>query len=57
MVEKVGEAWFKSLKTGRILGGLWSKGQKYDVVELAQRIGYKGLDVKPLLSEIQEHFA
>ncbi|WXG46398.1 MAG: hypothetical protein WED05_07000 [Candidatus Atabeyarchaeum deiterrae] len=57
LVEKVGEAWFKSLKTGRILGGLWSKGQKYDVVELAQRIGYKGLDVKPLLSEIQEHFA
>jgi oligoendopeptidase F len=57
ITEKYGETWFKCLEAGKFLRELWSTGQKYDAVELAQRIGYKELDVKPMLSEFEEHFA
>jgi hypothetical protein len=57
LVEKFGDKWFKNPEAGKFLAGLWSYGQKYDVVELARRIGFKGLDVKPILTEIMEHFS
>jgi hypothetical protein len=57
MTEKFGDKWFRNPQAGDFLAGLWSNGQKFDAVELAQRIGFKGLDVKPILAEITEHFA
>nr|MDO8099514.1 hypothetical protein [Candidatus Njordarchaeota archaeon] len=53
---KYGETWFKNPEAGRLLRDLWSTGQKYDAVELAQRIGYKKLDVTPMLKEFEEYF-
>jgi hypothetical protein len=57
MIEKFGDKWFRNPQAGDFLAELWSNGQKFDVVELAQRIGFKGLDVKPILAEITEHLA
>jgi len=52
MKEKYGEKWFLNPKSGKYLSNLWSVGQKYDVVELAQNEGFQGLDVEPLTEEI-----
>ncbi len=52
MKEKFGEKWFLSHKSGKYLSNMWSVGQKYDVVELAQNEGFQGLDVEPLTEEI-----
>jgi hypothetical protein len=57
LVEKFGDKWFKNPETGKFLAELWSLGQKYNVVELAQRIGLRGLDVNPILTEITDHFS
>ncbi len=57
MAEKFGDKWFRNPQAGDFLAELWSSGQKYDAVELAQRIGFKGIDVKPVLVEITEHLA
>jgi hypothetical protein len=56
MAEKFGKTWFKSPEAGKFLAELWSDGQKYNVEELAKRIGFKGLDIDPVLAEIKEHF-
>jgi len=51
--KKFGEEWFNSKEAGKFLIQLWTDGQKYDVTELAEKIGYKGLDIKPLLDSIK----
>ncbi|WXG43772.1 MAG: hypothetical protein WED04_07020 [Promethearchaeati archaeon SRVP18_Atabeyarchaeia-1] len=56
IIERYGKTWFKNPEAGRFLAELWSSGQKYDVEELARRIGFKGLDARPILTEIEEHF-
>lgn len=53
--EKYGDEWFLDSRAGNYLKDLWSSGQKYDVVELAQMIGYSGLDINPLVDEITEN--
>jgi len=52
--KRFGEKWFNNKETGIFLTGLWADGQKYDVVELAQMLGYKDLSIEPLLSSIQK---
>ena len=52
--KRFGEEWFNSAEAGKFLTKLWADGQKYDVVELAKMIGYKGLDINPLLTSIQK---
>jgi len=54
--DRFGEKWFNSLAAGRFLKDLWSKGQKYDAVEIAQTLGYDGLDPTMLAREIEQHF-
>jgi hypothetical protein len=51
--KKFGEEWFNNEETGKFLIQLWAEGQKYDVTELAEKIGYKGLDINPLRDSIQ----
>lgn len=52
--EKYGEQWFNSAEAGSFLRNLWSKGQKHDVIELAQMLGYSGLDMEPLITSLQK---
>jgi hypothetical protein len=49
--EKFGEDWWRDEGAGGLLADLWSSGQKYDVGEMAQHLGYAGLDIEPLLEE------
>jgi len=54
--DKFGEKWFNSVEAGLFLKDLWSKGQKYDAVEIAHILGYEELDAAPLVREIEQHF-
>jgi len=53
--ERFGEKWFNNREAGTFLKDLWTDGQKYDVVELAQMLGYKDLSIDLLLSSLQRH--
>jgi len=55
--KKFGEEWFNSAEAGKFLMKLWTDGQKYDVVELAKMLGYRGLDINPLLTSIQKQLS
>ena len=48
-----GDRWFESAKAGARLRTLWSWGQSHAADELARRLGYAGLDMKPLAEELQ----
>jgi hypothetical protein len=50
--EDFGEKWFLNKETKEKLMELYGLGEKYSVEELAQRVGYNGLDTKPLVEEI-----
>jgi oligoendopeptidase F len=52
--KRFGEEWFNSAEAGKFLTKLWADGQKYDVIELAKKVGYTGLDINPLLTSIQK---
>jgi hypothetical protein len=47
-----GPAWFTKPAAGRFLIDLWRQGQRDNVVELAQQMGYEGLDLEPLTEEL-----
>jgi len=47
-----GEAWFTRRSAGDFLRDLWREGMKYDVWEIAGKLGYKGLDIAPLTAEV-----
>jgi len=47
-----GPAWFTKPVAGRFLVDLWQQGQRDNVVELAQQMGYEGLDLEPLTEEL-----
>ena len=47
-----GPAWFTKPAAGRFLVDLWRQGQRDNVVELAQQMGYEGLDLEPLTEEL-----
>lgn len=50
--EEFSERWFLEPKAGRYLKGLWSQGQKFAVQELAESLGYPGLDASILVDEL-----
>ncbi len=47
-----GDRWFESPPAGARLRTLWSWGQSHAAGELARRLGYDGLDMKPLAQEL-----
>lgn len=47
-----GERWFESPQAGEHLRTLWSWGQSHPADELARRLDYDGLDMKPLAQEL-----
>ena len=55
--DKYGSRWFSDPEAGKFLREMWSHGQKYDVEELAQMVGYHGLDINPLVKEIEENLS
>jgi len=47
-----GEVWFTGRKAGDFLKELWREGMKYDVWEIAGRLGFDGLSIEPLKAEL-----
>ena len=52
LTESFGEDWFLKRGAGIQLQKWWSLGQKYQVEEMLRDLGYKGLDLNPLVEEI-----
>jgi len=50
--QEFGDRWFESCQAGAHLRTLWSCGQSHPASELAHRLGYDGLDIKPLAQEL-----
>lgn len=51
LVDQHGQAWWKSPDAGTMLKALWRIGIRDSVNELANRLGYDGLNIRPLLDE------
>ncbi len=51
--ERFGEKWFEKKSAGIQLQKWWSLGQKFRVEEMLRDLGYKGLDIRPLLEDLQ----
>ncbi len=51
--ESFGEKWFEKKSAGIQLQKWWSLGQKFRVEEMLRDLGYKGLDIRPLLEDLQ----
>lgn len=47
-----GDAWFRNPAAGDFLRELWQDGMQFDVWEIAQKLGYDGLDAGPLQREL-----
>jgi hypothetical protein len=47
-----GETWFTKRSAGDFLRELWQDGQKYDVWEIAGKLGYDGLDISVIREEL-----
>ncbi len=52
--EQFDERWFLEPRAGALLRGLWRTGQKFQVGELAEELGYAGLDPDPLIESLEE---
>jgi oligoendopeptidase F len=50
--KEYGDEWFTSHEAGKHLVKMWAEGQKYNVVELAKTLGYKGLNIEPLTESV-----
>lgn len=48
-----GEDWYRSERAGRFLVDRWREGQRYKVEELVQFLGFRGLDVTPLIEALR----
>jgi hypothetical protein len=49
--QEFGDRWFETREAGAHLRTLWSCGQSDPADDLARRLGYDGLDIKPLAQE------
>jgi len=52
LVEQFGPMWFTKREAGDSLKDFWAFGQEFTADELAQRLGYPGLQVEPLIEDI-----
>jgi hypothetical protein len=52
LLEEFGERWFASAQAGEFLRQLWALGQEFNAEELAQRMGYPGLQIEPLIADV-----
>lgn len=54
LTDRFGDRWFVTPSAGDFLTDLWRLGQKHSADELAQKLGYDGLDAGPLIEELTE---
>jgi len=54
LVSEVGEDWWRNPRTGELLRGLFREGAKPTSEEMAERLGYNPLDVRPLVARFRD---
>jgi hypothetical protein len=54
LIGKVGENWWRSSETGELLRDLFREGAKPTSEEVAERLGYNPLDVRPLVARFKK---
>lgn len=52
LTERFGDEWFMNERAGRFLRTLWSYGQKFNGDEIAEKLGFTGIDPAPLTDEL-----
>ncbi len=52
LIDEFGERWFASRQAGDFIKELWRLGQEFSAEELAQRLGYPGLQIEPLIADV-----
>ncbi|MBN2565824.1 MAG: hypothetical protein JXB46_08940 [Candidatus Eisenbacteria bacterium] len=52
LITEFGESWFSQPAAGDFLRDLWWLGQELTAEELAQQLGYPGLQVEPLIEDV-----
>lgn len=52
LIDHYGDSWFEKREAGVQLQKWWSLGQKYRVEEMLRDLGYKGLELAPLVEEL-----
>jgi hypothetical protein len=52
LVGEFGERWYASGEAGKLLRTLWSSGQKLTGDEIAVKVGFDGVDPRPLIDEL-----
>jgi hypothetical protein len=57
LTDRFGDRWFADPSAGDFLTDLWRLGQQHSADELAQKLGYDGLDAGPLTEELTEGYA
>lgn len=50
--QQFGPRWWNNSAAGAFLSELWAWGNRYNVVELVQMLGYRDLDPEPLIREL-----
>jgi hypothetical protein len=53
LVKNVGEDWWRSPKTGDLLRELFREGAKPTSEQIAERLGYEPLDIRPLVARFK----
>ena len=54
LIDSVGSEWWRSAKTGDLLRDLFREGTLPSSEEVAERLGYNPLDLRPLVNELTE---
>jgi hypothetical protein len=52
LTERFGDTWFTRREAGDFLKQLWKLGQEFTADEIAQRLGYSGLDPELLIEDL-----
>jgi hypothetical protein len=53
LLDTIGEGWWQNPKTGELLRKLFREGTKPSSEEIAERIGFNPLDLRPLVTELE----
>jgi hypothetical protein len=54
LIDQVGEDWWRSAQTGKILRALFAEGTKPSSEEIAARLGYEPYETAPLVAELTQ---
>jgi hypothetical protein len=54
LIDQIGDDWWRTKQTGKILRALFAEGTKPSSEEIAIRLGYEPPDTAPLVAELTQ---